>query len=460
MCLPTPSAFRQTSCYQPSRIDSKREKPSRPTAMSFGVSVGDLIAVGTLASQLWTACREASLEFQDCGNLCQEVSLVIEGCRPTNPNSVLRVQDSKTISQLAESCNTTLNTLTNLLQRYNSLGSTTHRVRDTLGFAYAKADCDNIRRRLGEHLLVINTFLTGRQVTAPDSVEDVTPELFFALFTLLHDQTLESPAINSCANLDLEDETNWQVFRAQVIAKSGIDGDYLDQKRSYVKACMQKFAKDQAKIVRSKAPTDSTSETIASPSVDISTSDSVQVQVPAPAKPKGAYNPWAIPWFSAIGIRYLQGVAVGFDNVITEPPCIWRYSKEEEWLCLLPEGWSRTPTMISREGNLNPAYYYSYNNLSCQMDNQPRMSRAYFYYCPFSSDNYTQRRSPSRSGWQLGYDPNTFKPSWWINDGGVVKTRSIAPSRSRFEMAVGLPRPKMVQHIGLVVLSLREMRWT
>ena len=35
-------------------------------------------------------------------------------------------QDSKTISPLAESCRTTLSILKNLLQRYNSLRSTTH----------------------------------------------------------------------------------------------------------------------------------------------------------------------------------------------------------------------------------------------------------------------------------------------------------------------------------------------
>lgn len=117
--------------------------------MSFGVSVGDLVAVGTLANQLWTACREASPKFLDCANLCHEVSLVIEGCRPKNTNSVLRVQDSKTISQLAESCNTMLSTLQELLRKYNSLGSTTHRVRNTLGFACAKTDCDKNTATIG-----------------------------------------------------------------------------------------------------------------------------------------------------------------------------------------------------------------------------------------------------------------------------------------------------------------------
>ena len=99
--------------------------------------------------------------------------------------------------------------------------------------------------------------------------------------------------------------------------------------------------------------------------MEVFTSETVQVQVSAPAKPKKVYSPRAIPWFSAIGIRYLQVVAVGFDNVIADPPCISRYSKDEEWLCLLPEGWLRTFTMISRKFDLKSAYYYYYNNLSC-----------------------------------------------------------------------------------------------
>lgn len=73
----------------------------------------------------------------------------------------------------------------------------------------------------------------------PDSVEEVKPELFFALSTLLHDQTLESPAIDSSNTLNLED-----------VAETDIKGDYLNQKRSCVKACVQKFAKDQAKLAK------------------------------------------------------------------------------------------------------------------------------------------------------------------------------------------------------------------
>ena len=79
---------------------------------------------------------------------------------------------------------------------------------------------------------MINTLLTGRRVTAPDRVGEVTPELFFALSTLRHNQTLESPAIASFDDSGLEDDTRWQSFRAQVVIKADIEGGYLDQKRS------------------------------------------------------------------------------------------------------------------------------------------------------------------------------------------------------------------------------------
>ena len=155
--------------------------------MSIGFSIGDLVAVGTLAND---ALQNAAPKFQDCASLCHEISLVIEGCRPNNPNSVLRVQHSKTVAELAGSCKTTFRSLESLLRKYNSLRSTSHRVRDTLGFAYAKGRRDNIRKRLGEHFLTINAFLTDSLViSGRDSVDEPTLELIAALFTIIHEET-------------------------------------------------------------------------------------------------------------------------------------------------------------------------------------------------------------------------------------------------------------------------------
>ena len=103
--------------------------------MALPVSIGDLIAVSELAFSLYNQCRGAAEDFQDCAELCNHVNLIIQGCRPDKPDSVLRKQDGKTISLLADSCIGTLKRFEKLLQRYDSLSSANHRVRDTLGFA-------------------------------------------------------------------------------------------------------------------------------------------------------------------------------------------------------------------------------------------------------------------------------------------------------------------------------------
>ena len=139
----------------------------------------------------------------------------------------------------------------------------------------------------------------------------------------------------------MEERTKWRAFWARVVAGADTEGDYLNQKRFYVKTCVRKYSKDQAKRANSMAQFDDVStspDIIASPTVDVSTLDVVPVQISAPVKSNGTYNLWAIPWLSTICIRYLQGVAVAFDTVVEEPPCIWRYSKVEKWLCPLPEG--------------------------------------------------------------------------------------------------------------------------
>ena len=438
--------------------------------MSFGFSIGDLVAVGTLAHRLSDALREAAPEFEDCANLCHEVGLVIEGCRPNNPNSILKAQDSSTIKLLAEGCKKTLNSLESLLRRYNSLGSTNHRVRDTLGFAYAKGECDKIRKRLGEHLLVINTFLTGSLVSTPDSVEEVTPELFFALFTILHEERPKPSDSEFLLNLDTEDGDNWASFRAVITARADISGEYLDQKKSYVQACVQKIVSGQTRLQATSAPSRvlknseeaeyetgggeiTASDRATSPSAgsDAGQSDdgsvdyvrfsakwfkdkSAPIQIITPARPKGRYDPWEMPWFTSVGSKYLKPVEVGFDLDIKEPPCIWRYSKEEEWLCNFPEGWSRTPTLMSRDKTSQQAYYYCYNNLSFQRDNRPKASRAYFAFCPFSCDEHASRRN--QYGWYMRFPPGGLTPgstyiSWQHKR--ASQPRTIPPSKSRFE---------------------------
>lgn len=409
--------------------------------MSFGISIGDLIAIGTLASQLSNALRGAAPEFQDCASLCDDVSLVIQACTTNRTNSPLLKQDIKTIVLLNTSCNTTLAALQTLLRRYESLGSTSHRVRDTLGFAYAKGDCDRLRRRLGEHLLVINTFLTGSPVSAPDSSSDeLTPELFFALFSILHEEKLKPAQAGGLLSLDIEDDSNWATVRAFVITKADFSGDYLDQKKPYVKSCIKRIAKDQSKASAAEASVGGEALVAAQKENEELPIATPQRWVISPAKSKGKYNPRDNPWYTSIGRNWLQKVQVGFDVVIEQPPCVWGYSEDEAWLCLLPEGWSRTPTMLKRRTVLQQAYYYCFNNLSCEPGNRPKTSRAYFAYCPFSDDESDS--DINRDGWNAICVPGRYSFVW--QHVGATQTRSVPPSTARFHgvfvLGQGLPQ--------------------
>lgn len=164
-------------------------------------------------------------------------------------------------------------------------------------------------------------------------------------------------------SLELDDSEDWASFRAVVSAKTGINGDYLDLQKAHVQACIEKFSGDMenprvAEDEVNQLPIDETASdsgaTFNATTSDDTVNDLVPsyrssvdymgfpikwlreaaspVQVVPPAAPKGKYDPWEIPCFTSIGSKSLKPVEVGFDFDMQEPPCIWLYCKEEEWL--------------------------------------------------------------------------------------------------------------------------------
>lgn len=158
--------------------------------------------------------------------------------------------------------------------------------------------------------------------------------------------------------------------------------------------------------------------------------------VTGPAKPKDSYEPSQYPWYSAIGHSYLSYTRSGFDSAFCEPPCIWNYSEDEQWLSQLPEGYSRTVTMLYRQSKLEKAYYYSYNNLSCREGNRPRTSRAYFSTYPFTYDeNLLEAQDLQKIlsvdyGWQYQFNIASGRMAWMLP--GSFMTRPFGPTRGRW----------------------------
>ena len=354
---------------------------------------------------------------------------------------MLREQDGKTISLLADSCTRTLKRFEKMLRRYDSLSSANHRVRDTLGFAYSRSELDKIRRRLNEQLLVITAFTSGTRVNTPTTTDEETPDLFFALYTILNESRSALSIRGSLiAAQNLENEVEWNDFRDKVALRAGLTSEAVDEKKSYVKVCVKRIEQESASPLaeqqsdRTSLPVENASE---SPSLIRGRNRSNKVpDVTGPAKPKGSYEPSDYPWYSAIGHSYLWKISSGFDSMFCEPPCIWNYSEDEQWLSELPEGYSRTVTMLYRQSKLEKAYYYSYNNLLCGEGNRPETSRAYFSTYPFTCDEHLldtpdlQKILSVNYGWQYQFNIATGRIGWMLP--GNFMTRPFGPTRGRW----------------------------
>ena len=424
--------------------------------MALPVSIGDLVAVGELAFSLYNQCRGAAEDFQDCAELCSHVNLIIQGCRPDKPDSVLREQDGKTISLLADSCTRTLKKFEKMLQRYDSLSSANHKVRDTLGFAYSRSELDKIRRRLNEQLLIITAFTSGARVNTPTTTDEESPDLFFALYTILKESRSALSVRESLISAQtLENEVEWKDFRDKVALRAGLTSEAVDEKKSYVKGCVKRIEQEAASSL-AEQQSDTTSQPVEndseSPSLVSGRKWSNKARdVTSPAKPKGSYEPSQYPWYSAIGHSYLWKILSGFDSIFCEPLCIWNYSKDEQWLSGLSEGYSRTVTMLYRQNKLEKAYYYSYNNLSCREGNRPRTSRAYFSICPFTCDEHLldaldlQKILSVNYGWQYQFNIATGRMEWMMP--GI--TRPFGPTRARWiEDPPENLMPKKLAYVG------------
>ena len=424
--------------------------------MALPVSIGDLVAVGELAFSLYNQCRGAAEDFQDCAELCNHVNLIIQGCRPDKPDSVLREQDGKTVSLLADSCTRTLKKFEKMLQRYDSLSSANHKVRDTLGFAYSRSELDKIRRRLNEQLLIITAFTSGARVNTPTTTDEESPDLFFALYTVLKESRSALSVRESLISAQaLENEVEWKDFRDKVALRAGLTSEAVDEKKSYVTGCVKRIEQEAASSL-AEQQSDTTSQPLENASASSSlvsgrTWSNKAHDVTGPAKPKGGYEPSQYPWYSAIGHLYLWKILSGFDSIFCEPLCIWNYSKDEQWLSGLPEGYSRTVTMLYRQNKLEKAYYYSYNNLSCREGNRPRTSRAYFSTCPFTCDEHLldaldlQRILSVNYGWQYQFNIATGRMEWMMP--GI--TRPFGPTNARWiEDPPENLMPKKLAYVG------------
>jgi hypothetical protein len=336
--------------------------------MSFGFSIGDFITAGQLAYQLWSECKAASSEYTELAELCHDVSIAVNACRPNDPYTILRRQHVETIALLAADCHTTLQRLQALLGKYQNMG-TVQNIGKKLGFVNAKEERKSIQSRLQEHFAAINTFLSGVQM----ETLGLTVKL---LLKMLEGQ---NGGRKIDAQLIADDSDRLQDLFKEFSLENEVPKDNLEKNTSAIKDKLKEAVFDDSApltVLDGSAPEQRTSPA----------GLSEQKTLSGPARPSTApYDPMAIDWFTTgKGLFALTVQAASTYYYKPDPPVI-RYSRNDEWLCKLPEGWSITPTLVTRDQKTEEGYYYVFNNLLSSRGNEPRTSRVYCYSNPFYS---------------------------------------------------------------------------
>lgn len=371
--------------------------------MSFGFSVGDFIAVGTLAKQLFDECKAAGTEYKELETLCNNVGISVEACRVNDPFTVMRRQNAAAVTVLIEACTATLNRLRALLGKFNNFSGAKGFVR-RIGFVSASDERQSIKQELRDHLNTLQTFMQGSQV-----------DLSSLVVRLLLRQLSEDPS-KKLGGLDMgaipNDDNLIQDFLSEFAPDQNHAKKEVEEKSDDIKSKLKEYEKTK------QAPSLETKE-------KLNENNTIKAITPAPSR-NDPYDPWHNQWFATQGFEYLWPVSLVFSTHVDCPifePAI-RYSEQEEWLCILPEGWSINFTLSNRGSGDEQAFYYVFNNLSCTTNNTPKTSRLYYVFNSFctkkSGFNMT---GPPRFTWNV----SPFLTLPYSTPQGIQKFPYLAP---------------------------------
>jgi hypothetical protein len=125
--------------------------------MSFGYSVGDIVAIGTLAWGVFKSCKEAPESF---GNISSEVlslHAVLKEAEETIFVRPLSANRQEGLKAVGDGCHGVLKDLDKLVKNYESLGTQTKRTWDRM--RWNTGNVSELRARLISNTLLLNTWI-------------------------------------------------------------------------------------------------------------------------------------------------------------------------------------------------------------------------------------------------------------------------------------------------------------
>ena len=114
--------------------------------MSFGYSVGDFIALGTLAWRVYKSCKEAPESFQDISSEVLSLYVVLKEAEETVFAQQLSPAKQERLNVVGDGCYLVLTDIDNLCKKYRSLGTQSKRTWDRM--RWGSEDIAELRARL------------------------------------------------------------------------------------------------------------------------------------------------------------------------------------------------------------------------------------------------------------------------------------------------------------------------
>ena len=124
--------------------------------MSFGVGVGDVIAVGTVCWKTYKKCKESTGKYAELSSEVSNLYTVIKETEELLAQQGLTQEQGTRLATCRQNCEAVLKDLDVLLVKYESLGTHSKRTFDRMGFGME--DLNAIRLRIVSCVTMLDTF--------------------------------------------------------------------------------------------------------------------------------------------------------------------------------------------------------------------------------------------------------------------------------------------------------------
>jgi hypothetical protein len=125
--------------------------------MSFGFSVGDFIAVGSLAWKVYKSCKDAPESFKNISLEVLSLHAVLKETEETLLGHPLPPSKVAGLATVTNGCKDVLQNLESLIVKYESLGSNSRRTWDRM--RWHSDDITELRARLTSNVVLLTGYI-------------------------------------------------------------------------------------------------------------------------------------------------------------------------------------------------------------------------------------------------------------------------------------------------------------